>query len=186
MTVALNDVVVLRDLLEKVNDFSDWKEMSRILHRWHWRRKPLASTINILSVALYDLFGADGTSWISVFEAAYTEPCFLSDEALEILRTGCSKYFEMGGECINGPVSLLSGYVPAFHSHSSPFQPLILTDTSPLQNRRRPLPPLPPLFRRRVLLHLGDVHPRATRPHGRIRQASHGSSERGGVPAYDG
>lgn len=60
MTVALNDVVVLRDLLEKVNDFSDWKEMSRILHRWHWRRKPLASTINILSVALYDLFGADG------------------------------------------------------------------------------------------------------------------------------
>lgn len=34
-----------------------------------------------------------------------------SDENLAILREGCFKYFELGGECINGPVSLLSGYV---------------------------------------------------------------------------
>jgi len=30
-------------------------------------------------------------------------------EELEVLRTGCFKYFELGGECIQGPVSLLSG-----------------------------------------------------------------------------
>ena len=32
-------------------------------------------------------------------------------EELQVLRTGCFKYFERGGECINGPVSLLSGCV---------------------------------------------------------------------------
>ena len=57
---ALNDVVILRDFLARVDDLSDWKEVSRVLHQWHWRRKALASTVNILSVALYDLFGADG------------------------------------------------------------------------------------------------------------------------------
>jgi squalene monooxygenase len=60
MTVALNDVVVLRGLLGSVNDLKDWKQIQDVLHRWHWDRKPLASTVNILSVALYDLFGADG------------------------------------------------------------------------------------------------------------------------------
>ncbi len=30
-------------------------------------------------------------------------------EELQVLRTGCFKYFERGGECINGPVSLLQG-----------------------------------------------------------------------------
>ncbi|KAI0078005.1 squalene monooxygenase [Panus rudis PR-1116 ss-1] len=93
MTVAFNDVVILRDLLTKVNDFNDWKEISRLLHTWHWKRKPLSATVNILSVALYDLFGAD-------------------DENLEVLRVGCFKYFERGGECINGPVSLLSAITP--------------------------------------------------------------------------
>ena len=60
MTVALNDVVVLRGLLGSVDDLKDWKQIQKALHRWHWDRKPLASTVNILSVALYDLFGADG------------------------------------------------------------------------------------------------------------------------------
>ena len=32
-----------------------------------------------------------------------------ADEQLAVLRTGCFKYFERGGECVNGPVSLLSG-----------------------------------------------------------------------------
>ncbi|OSX62814.1 hypothetical protein POSPLADRAFT_1141655 [Postia placenta MAD-698-R-SB12] len=90
MTVAFNDVVMLKELFGGVNDFSDWRQVSRVLHRWHWRRKRFASTINILSVALYDLFGAD-------------------DELLEVLRTGCFKYFELGGNCIRGPVCLLAG-----------------------------------------------------------------------------
>lgn len=33
------------------------------------------------------------------------------DENLNVLREGCLKYFERGGECISGPVALLSGYV---------------------------------------------------------------------------
>lgn len=32
-----------------------------------------------------------------------------SDDSLEVLRIGCFKYFERGGDCINGPVSLLAG-----------------------------------------------------------------------------
>lgn len=35
----------------------------------------------------------------------------LADENLAVLREGCFRYFELGGECINGPVSLLSGCV---------------------------------------------------------------------------
>ncbi|KAF8526855.1 squalene epoxidase-domain-containing protein [Hysterangium stoloniferum] len=94
MTVALNDVVVLAPLILSCPDISDPNQLSKLLERWHWSRKPLASTVNILSVALYDLFGAD-------------------DDNLAILREGCFKYFELGGDCINGPVSLLSGIAPS-------------------------------------------------------------------------
>ena len=110
MTVALNDVVVLRDLLGSVDDLKDWKQIQKALHRWHWDRKPLASTVNILSVALYDLFGADGRFFLPFFLPRRS--FFISlDEELQVLRTGCFKYFECGGECVNGPVSLLSGFV---------------------------------------------------------------------------
>jgi squalene monooxygenase len=60
MSAALNDVVILRDLLSTVHDFDDWENVKGIIHTWHWTRKPLASTINILSVALYELFDAEG------------------------------------------------------------------------------------------------------------------------------
>ncbi|TFK21857.1 squalene epoxidase [Coprinopsis marcescibilis] len=94
MTVALSDVVSLRDVLGSIPDFSNVDRVNKALNTWHWSRKPLASTVNILSFALYDLFGAD-------------------DENLAVLRTGCFKYFERGGECVNGPVSLLSGIAPS-------------------------------------------------------------------------
>ncbi|KAI0047410.1 squalene monooxygenase [Auriscalpium vulgare] len=93
MTVAFNDTLLLARELVTVGDLGDWSAVSRVLHHWHWARKPLAATINVLSIALYDLFGAD-------------------DEYLAALRTGCFKYFERGGECVNGPVSLLSGITP--------------------------------------------------------------------------
>ncbi|TRM68643.1 squalene epoxidase-domain-containing protein [Schizophyllum amplum] len=100
MTVALHDVVILTRLLSqqaeksKQHPFGDWSAMNDILRKWYWERKALASTINILSVALYDLFGAE-------------------DEDLEILRTGCFKYFERGGACVSEPVSILSGMMPS-------------------------------------------------------------------------
>ncbi|KAL5492680.1 ERG1 [Sanghuangporus weigelae] len=90
MTVAFNDIVILTDLLRTVPNFEDWACVSQILHAWHWSRKPLGSTINILSIALYDLFGAE-------------------DENLEVLRVGCFKYFQRGGNCVREPVSLLAG-----------------------------------------------------------------------------
>ncbi|KAG6809675.1 hypothetical protein H0H92_015205 [Tricholoma furcatifolium] len=59
MTVALGDVLLLRRLLQPINDFGNWKDVERAIKRWHWSRKPLSSTINILSSALYNLFCAD-------------------------------------------------------------------------------------------------------------------------------
>ncbi|KAF7310542.1 SE domain-containing protein [Mycena chlorophos] len=94
MTVALNDVASLVPLLGAVENLGNWREVQGVLDRWFVARKPLASTINILSVALYDLFGADAPE-------------------LEVLRTGCFKYFELGGECVNGPVSILSALAPS-------------------------------------------------------------------------
>ena len=64
MTVALNDVVILRDLIATVDDLTDWSQVRKALKRWYWDRKGLASTVNILSVALYDLFGADGKTLV--------------------------------------------------------------------------------------------------------------------------
>ncbi|KAJ7693584.1 squalene monooxygenase [Mycena rosella] len=83
MTVALNDVAILCPLLASVSDLSDWSTVKPVLNRWCRDRKPLASTVNILSVALYDLFGADAPE------------------------------LELGGECVNGPVSILSALVPS-------------------------------------------------------------------------
>lgn len=73
MTVALTDVVRLTNMLserlssmpeppesDEDGPLSDWKMVSSLVRKWHWSRKPLSSTVNILSVALYDLFGADG------------------------------------------------------------------------------------------------------------------------------
>ncbi|KAF8653239.1 hypothetical protein AX16_004068 [Volvariella volvacea WC 439] len=99
MTVALNDVVLVTRYIGELVKEGRWtdegvREWSvverRVLRPWWWERKNYAATINILSVALYDLFGAE-------------------DDLLEILRTGCFKYFELGGTCVSEPVSLLSG-----------------------------------------------------------------------------
>ena len=84
-----------------------------MLRAWFWERKKLASVVNIMSVALYDLFGgADGMS--SPMSCSWGIPT--DDIAdLAILREGCFRYFELGGEAVAGPVSLLSAYV-LFHS----------------------------------------------------------------------
>ena len=62
MTVALNDVLLLRKLLgpEAVPDLANTKLVLRQMRSFHWQRKNLTSVINILAQALYSLFAANG------------------------------------------------------------------------------------------------------------------------------
>lgn len=94
MTVAFNDVVLLSDLLspEKIPDLTDTKAVQQAMRTFHWRRKNLTSVINILAQALYSLFAAD-------------------DRQLRALQKGCFRYFQLGGECVDGPVGLLAGII---------------------------------------------------------------------------
>lgn len=92
MTVALNDVRLLSDLLSPsaIPDLNDTGAILKAMPTLHWRRKNLSSTINVLAQALYSLFAAD-------------------DERLKVLQEGCFRYFQLGGECVDGPVGFLSG-----------------------------------------------------------------------------
>ena len=94
MTVAFNDVVLLRDLLDPslVPDLGDTKLVRQQMKTFHWRRKSLTSVINILAQALYSLFAAN-------------------DPQLKALQRGCFRYFQCGGNCIDGPVGLLAGII---------------------------------------------------------------------------
>ena len=94
MTVALNDVVLLRELLSPsaVPDLSDTGLVLKQMRAFHWRRKDLTAVINILAQALYSLFAAN-------------------DAQLKVLQRGCFRYFQCGGQCIDGPVGLLAGII---------------------------------------------------------------------------
>lgn len=111
MTVAFWDVVRLTNILnggkwypglglerEPVPpklSLDHWDPQVRpALLGWHWDRKDVASTVNILAMALYGLFAA-------------------SDANLEILREGCFQYFERGPWYVDGPVRLLSATSPS-------------------------------------------------------------------------
>ena len=62
MTVAFNDVVLLRNLLHPdiVPDLGNTQSVLKQMELFHWRRKNLTSVINILAQALYSLFAANG------------------------------------------------------------------------------------------------------------------------------
>jgi squalene monooxygenase len=90
MTVALNDVVILSDLLAHIENFGNWDEISAILREWHDLRKPLASTINTMSMSWAGLFAADG-------------------EAFDIMQEGAFKFFGQGAKYSDEPMSLAAG-----------------------------------------------------------------------------
>ncbi|XP_052203893.1 squalene epoxidase 3-like [Diospyros lotus] len=94
MTVALSDVVVLRDLLKPLHDLNDSASLCRYLESFYTLRKPVASTINTLAGALYKVF------------------CASPDQARKEMRQACFDYLSLGGVYSAGPVGLLSGLNP--------------------------------------------------------------------------
>lgn len=90
MTVALNDVVILSDLLANIESFGNWNEISAVLRKWHHMRKPLASTINTMSMSWAGIFAAEG-------------------EAFDIMQEGAFKFFGKGAEYSKEPMSLAAG-----------------------------------------------------------------------------
>ncbi|ESQ46200.1 hypothetical protein EUTSA_v10000099mg [Eutrema salsugineum] len=94
MTVALADIVILRELLRPIHSLNDKEALSKYIESFYTLRKPVASTINTLAGALYKVFLAS------------------SDEAKTEMREACFDYLSLGGVCASGPVALLSGLNP--------------------------------------------------------------------------
>ncbi|KAJ5182584.1 squalene monooxygenase [Penicillium capsulatum] len=90
MTVALNDVCSIRELLspESVPNLGDTALVLKQLSKFHWLRKRSSTVINILAQALYTLFAADNIN-------------------LRALQRGCFRYFQHW--CVDEPVLMLAG-----------------------------------------------------------------------------
>jgi squalene monooxygenase len=95
MSVAFNDVVILRNLFAtEIKNLKNREATANIFKTQYCTlRRPVATTVNILAVALHSVFAAN------------------DDPVLPEMRKGCWEYFKLGGECVNGPLSLLSVYV---------------------------------------------------------------------------
>ncbi|KAB2036097.1 hypothetical protein ES319_D04G199500v1 [Gossypium barbadense] len=105
MTVALSDVVILRDLLRPLHDLSDAFTISKYLESFYTLRKPMSSTINILANVLQKVFSAS------------------SNPAMENLQHTFLGYLRLGGMFSYGASAMLSGLCPsplslAFHFFS--------------------------------------------------------------------
>ncbi|CAG5121073.1 unnamed protein product [Candidula unifasciata] len=97
MSVCLNDAVIWRELLRDIPDLSDYEAIIKALRVFHRRRKSNHSfVVNVLANALYELFAAN-------------------NEHLVCMKKACFEYFQLGGQCIDGPVSLLSILNPKPH-----------------------------------------------------------------------
>ncbi|MCD7454581.1 Squalene epoxidase 1 [Datura stramonium] len=102
MTVALSDILVLRDLLRPLRDFNDPNAMCKHLQRFYILRKPLASTINTLAGVLFQVV------------------CPSLDPTRKEIREACYSYLTLGGIFSNGVSAIFGGLNPsplslAFH-----------------------------------------------------------------------
>ncbi|CAO2602207.1 Squalene monooxygenase [Lemmus lemmus] len=94
MTVALKDVKLWRKLLKDIPDLYDDDAVFQAKKSFYWSRKRTHSfVVNVLAQALYELFSG-------------------TDDSLHQLRKACFLYFKLGGECVAGPVGLLSVLSP--------------------------------------------------------------------------
>jgi len=121
MTVALSDVKLIQQLFKEIarvesDGRTSWKgesEVERAVRRFHVRRRPRSSTINILADALYAVFcggsGGSGGSKSSEGESALSK----SEElAMEDMRDACFQYLGRGGRCSTDPIRMLGGLEP--------------------------------------------------------------------------
>ncbi|KHG24090.1 Squalene monooxygenase [Gossypium arboreum] len=102
MTVALSDVVILRDLLRPLHDLSDASAICKYLESFYTLRKPMSSTINTLANVLHKVFSAS------------------SDPAMENMQQTLFGYLKLGGFFSSGVSAMFSGLCPrplslAFH-----------------------------------------------------------------------
>ncbi|XP_003408229.2 squalene monooxygenase [Loxodonta africana] len=94
MTVVFNDIKLWRKLLKGIPDLYDDAAILQAKKSFYWTRKKSHSfVVNILAQALYELFSG-------------------TDDSLHQLRKACFFYFKLGGECVAGPVGLLSVLSP--------------------------------------------------------------------------
>jgi squalene monooxygenase len=94
MTVAFNDVLLISQLLapENVPSLDDSNAVLKQISRFHWARKQSSSLINILAMALYTLFAAQGPT-------------------LSAMKTGCFRYLQLGGRRKEEPCGMLAGLI---------------------------------------------------------------------------
>ncbi|KAK4387631.1 Squalene epoxidase 1 [Sesamum angolense] len=98
MTVALSDIVVLRNLLRPLHDLNDASALCK----------------NILNPSILAegqsnfLWQPQSTHWQVPYKVFSSSP----DQARKEMRQACFDYLSLGGVFSNGPVSLLSGLNP--------------------------------------------------------------------------
>ncbi|KGL73717.1 Squalene monooxygenase [Tinamus guttatus] len=94
MSVVLNDVKIWRSLLQNIPDLYEDSDVLQAKKTFYWSRKKSHSfVVNVLAQALYELFAA-------------------TDDSVHQLKKACFHYFRLGGECVTGPVGLLSVLSP--------------------------------------------------------------------------
>ncbi|CAI5968659.1 unnamed protein product [Closterium sp. NIES-64] len=125
MTVALSDVSVLTQILRPLKDFRNTRAVCEYAEAFYTRRKPIAATINTLSIALYRVF------------------CASKDEAMMAMRQACFDYLQLGWGVLRGP-----------HLAALGAQPAAAEPRAALLRRRLlcPRPPPPPLSQARPRL----------------------------------
>ncbi|KAI9274219.1 squalene epoxidase-domain-containing protein [Sporodiniella umbellata] len=89
MTVALQDVLLCRELLSQQNvpSFTETDLVIQAMGALHWKRKSYSMCINVLAMSLYTIFAAQS-------------------ETMLVLQRGCFDYFKWVDQ---GPADLLSG-----------------------------------------------------------------------------
>uniref|UniRef100_A0A8C9QRK8 Squalene monooxygenase n=1 Tax=Spermophilus dauricus TaxID=99837 RepID=A0A8C9QRK8_SPEDA len=94
MTVAFKDIKLWRKMLKSIPDLYDDAAIFQAKKSFYWsRRKSHSFVVNVLAQALYELFSS-------------------TDDYMHQLRKACFLYFKLGGECVAGPVGLLSVLSP--------------------------------------------------------------------------